>query len=128
MVTASRRSTCTGSTTGSCARGTNPSPTRSPRTRTSQRTTAYSPLESVGEPPARGSVRLFGCHAESGRWRHRVEVPRRRPGARRAVLVRKRAILDVRWPAAIGVALGEPLERLVIGHALDDPLDDEVHA
>jgi hypothetical protein len=58
------------------------------------------------EPPARGAVRLCRGHAEGRDGRDRVEIPRRRSGARGTVRRSESAVVDRRRPALSGVAFG----------------------
>ena len=71
-------------------------------------------------------MRLGRADAEDGVEGEAVEVPRRRPGARRAVRRRERVALDLHRPAAIAVMRRERLEGRSIRDPLRLPFEDEV--
>src|SRR5205823_979852 len=61
------------------------------------------------EAPARRAVRLRGRDAEGGMEREAVELPGRRPGARRAERGGERVLADLGRPPAVPVAPGHAL-------------------
>src|SRR5690349_8187733 len=85
------------------------------------------PCGSALEAPARSAGHgAGGPDAERRPGCDDVEVPGRRPSARRAVGGREGAVAHLRWPSLGRVALRETLERGVVGHLGRRALDDEV--
>src|SRR4029079_14538285 len=80
------------------------------------------------EPPARRATGLGSEDAVDGRRRDLTQVPRRRTGARRAVVVGERPVLDLGRPALVAVALRQSLEGGLVGHLGGRPLDRQVDA
>src|SRR5439155_8770427 len=90
---------------------------------------AHDPISPSGlEPPAGRPAGLGRQYPEDRPRLDRVEVPRRRAGARRAVFVGEGAVLHGGRPTLVAVALRESLERLVVGHSFGLALDDQVDA
>src|SRR6266567_1460259 len=66
------------------------------------------------QAPTRRAVRLGSGDGEDCHRRELIDVPRRGPGARRAVLVVERAVADLGGPAAGGEYLRETAEFRLI--------------
>src|SRR5439155_11311732 len=67
------------------------------------------------EAPSRRAMRLLPCHSESGRRRDRVQVPRRRARARRAVRRGERAFHRTRRPSHGSITRRDTPQRLLVG-------------
>jgi len=88
-----------------------------------------SPIGSQGSKRHRVSAaRLSSKHAEDRGRRDSVEVPWRRPGARRTEFVCEGPIFDCGRPALLCVPFRESLEGAVVRHSFSHALDDEVDA
>src|SRR5687768_11909 len=83
-------------------------------------------LTSAVEPPPRRAVRLLAGDPEGGVEPEAVEVPGRRPGARRAVRGRECVALDLRRPPLRAVERSQPLQRRPVGDPRRLALEHEI--
>src|SRR3954467_13133040 len=90
--------------------------------------TRNGPVRPGSEPPAHGAVRFLDTQTENDVDGHPIQVPRLRPGARRAERCVELAVLYARWPAVGPVDLQQSVHTGLVGDPAGQALEDQVES